>query len=218
MSSPTTSLRALLVALGLVAVPGLLAAPILVASAYAQDDDDDDGGDDDDWDSGSSDDDDDDDEPWMGGRIVRRPAPVAVPLPEQADDQVVVASLDAAGRDVLLAAGFLVVSESSGRLLLELPDDLDVEAALTAVRKASPEALVAPNSYYRSQAVPIGCEGAMCEHWEAVDWPPVSVGTTCVFSPHIGVIDTGVNLDHPMLSEARLTLETIGNVDAEPSG
>ncbi|MET0439402.1 MAG: S8 family serine peptidase [Devosia sp.] len=218
MSSPTTSLRALLVALGLVAVPGLLASPLLVAPAYAQDDDDDDGGDDDDdWDSGSSDDDDDDDEPWMGGRIVRRPAPVAVPLPEQADDQVVVASLDAAGRDVLLAAGFLIVSESSGRLLLELPDDLDVEAALAAVRKASPEALVAPNSYYRSQAVPIGCEGAMCEHWEAVDWPPVSVGATCVFAPHIGVIDTGVNLDHPMLSEARLTLETIGNVDAEPS-
>lgn len=243
--SPSVSLRAILVALGLAIVPPLVALPFLAAPAWAQeddDDDDDDDGDDDDSDDGGSDfssgdddDDDDDDNPWANGLMIGRPAgseppeprrapapaptplPPAVPMPEQAEDQVVAQRLDAAGRSALLQQGFSVVSESGDRFLLEVPDDVDVEQALLLVRDAAPEALVAPNSFYRSQGVPEACEGAMCPHWEAVAWPPEEADTMCAFEPHIGVVDTGVNLEHAMLSDARVRLETIGGTGAQPS-
>ena len=218
---PRTTMRALLIAMGLVALPPLLSSPWLVGTAWAQDDDDDDD-DDDDYGSDSDDSDDDDDDEWTGGYVFgrRAPAPVPVPvvvLPDQADDQIVVERLDGAGRQSLIAQGFSVLGESEERLLLQLPDDLDVPAALEAVRLAAPAALAGPNSYYRSQAVPAGCEGAICAHWDAVSWPPLSVEPLCRFEPTIGVVDTGVNLEHDMLSDARLTLQTIGSAGTEPS-
>lgn len=224
------SLRAALVALGLVALPPLVLAPFFATSVAAQEDDDDDGDDDDDddddggggsWDDDDDDDDSGDDEPWTGGYIFRQrapaPAPIAVPLPEQADDQIVVQRLGPDGRASLMAQGFSVLSESDDRLLLELPDDLDVDEALALLRETQPTALSAPNSYYRTQAVPMDCEGALCAHWDAVSWPPVTADPLCRFEPYIGVIDTGVNEDHAMLGGARLNVESIGTQGAEPS-
>ncbi|WEK05964.1 MAG: S8 family serine peptidase [Candidatus Devosia phytovorans] len=225
------SLRSALLALGLVVLPPLVLAPYLAMPVMAQedDDDDDDGGDDDDDDGdggswGGSDDDDDDsddDAVWTGGYILRpraqAPAPVVIPRPDQADDQIVVQRLSADDRATLLGQGYLLLAESRDRLLLQLPDHLNVDEALSLLRETAPAALAAPNSYYRSQAVPMECEGALCAHWEAVNWPPVTADPLCRFEPHIGVIDTGVNQDHAMLTNARLSLETIGSAGAEPS-
>lgn len=217
----TASLRALLLAVGIVALPTAALAPLLPMPSMAQDDDDDDGDDDDDdsgWSGDDSDDDDDDDDPWTGGYILRRtPAPVAIALPDQADDQIVVQRLSPEAREALVAEGFSVLSQTGDRLLLQVPDDLGVDAALALLRDAAPAALAAPNSYYRSQTVPAACEGGVCGHWEAVGWPPVTHDPLCRFEPHIGVVDTGVNADHPMLTGATLSVETIGSAGAEPS-
>lgn len=232
MLAPThPSLRALLLALGL----GIISLSAVTHSlpAHAQeDDDDDDGSDDDDDDdaggSGWSSDDDDDDNGgifgFSGGNVLfprqqstPRPPSQPVVLPQQSDDQLVVDRLGTTERAALMAAGYTVLEERSGRLLLQLPDDMTVEGALEQVQDLAPTALAAPNSYYRSQAVPESCEGALCGHWEAVSWPPAALDPLCQFEPHIGVIDTGVNLDHAMLSNARLTLESIGSDGLEPS-
>lgn len=212
------SLRAALLALSLVVAAPLALPSIFAVHVAAQDDDDDD--DDDDGDGWEDDDDDDDAQEGSGSylfpRRVQAPAPV-VPLPEQADDQIVVQRLTPASRAILLAQGYAVLARSGDRLLLELPHDLAVDDALAQLRDLQPEVLAAPNSYYRSQAVPAECSGALCTHWEAVGWPPVDRDPLCRFEPRIGVIDTGVNLDHAMLGNARLRLERIGTAGAEPS-
>jgi hypothetical protein len=222
--SKSTTIHALLLA-GLIVLSPQLLNQLLVGQAWAQDDDDGDDDDDDDggYSSSSDDDDDDwdeDDDEWTGGYIFGRRAPAPAPvvvLPDQADNQIVVEQLDGVAREQLIALGFSVLGESGGLLLLELPDDLDVPEALDAVRRAAPAAVAGPNSYYRSQAVPEACAGDICAHWEAVSWPPVTLDPLCRFEPHIGVVDTGVNIEHDMLQGARLTLETIGSLGTEPS-
>lgn len=224
-SDALSPLRALLLGLALAGLPALLAAPLFATSAHAQDDDDDDDGDDDDDDGGGGgsysdggsgsiwDDDDDDDRP----RRVQRPRVVRQPLLEQAPDEVVVEGYAAAEREAFVAEGFAVLAETDTRLLLGVPASLDVPEAIAAIQVLAPTALAAPNAYYRSQAVPAECSGALCNHWQAVGWPPVSVDPLCRFAPHIGVVDTGVNLAHGMLENADVTLETIGTTGAEPS-
>ncbi|KKB13267.1 hypothetical protein VE25_02910 [Devosia geojensis] len=217
-----------------------LAAPLVLEpahplgiSAALADDDDDDGGDDDDDDGGSwSGGDDDDDDGFWGGDddddrpraapVVRAPAPPPPPLLTQAPDEIVVDSLGDDDLARLEAEGFQVISrddDDDGRLtLLRVPGGVDVPGALAAVAGLVPTLAAAPNSYYRNQAVPDGCDAAICEAWQAVAWPPAQVNGACHFAPHIGIVDTGVNLEHDMLRDAQVTVETLGSAGAAPSG
>jgi hypothetical protein len=222
-----------------------LAAPLVLdglhpfgaMAALADDDDDDDGGDDDDDDDGGSwsGDDDDDDDFWgddddddfrpRAAPVVRAPAPPPPPpLLTQAPDEIVVDGLRDDDLARLEADGFAVISrddddDDDGRLtLLRVPGGMDVPGALDAVAGLLPTLAAAPNSYYRNQAVPQGCDAAICEAWQAVAWPPAEIGGACHFAPHIGVVDTGVNLEHDMLRDAQVTVETLGSAGAAPSG
>lgn len=218
-------LRLFFLTLCILAVPPVVLAALLPAAAMAQDDDGDDDDDDDDDDDGGSASDDgadsDDDDRVETPTIVRRPrpasAPYAAPLLEQAPDQIVLDRVEGPARAALIENGFTILRQVGLRLLLQVPAGLTVDEALILARALVPAALAAPNSYYRSQAIPAACEGALCPHWEAVGWPPVAVDPLCRFEPRIGVIDTGVNLQHDMLSKAAITLETIGSAGAEPS-
>jgi hypothetical protein len=218
---PSSRLRALLLALGLVALSCLVTGPLLVVPALAQDDDDDGGGgDDDDGGSfGSSDDGSSDDTVWQSTPVVRPRAQAAPPPPllDQAPDQIVVRTADVAVREALLSQDFTVLAETDVRVLLALPDEMTVPEALALVRTSAPGVIAAPNSYYRTQSVPDSCSGDLCQPWEAVGWPPVSVDPLCRFEPFIGVVDTGINIEHDMLSQAKVTLESIGSYGAEPS-
>lgn len=219
---PSSRLRALLLALGLVALPCLVTVPLLVVPTLAQDDDDDSGGGDDDDDGGSfgsSDDGSSDDTVWQSTPVVRPRAQAAPPPPllDQAPDQIVVRTADVAVREALLSQDFTVLAETDVRVLLALPDEMTVPEALALVRTSAPGVIAAPNSYYRTQSVPDTCSGDLCQPWEAVGWPPVSVDPLCRFEPFIGVVDTGINIEHDMLSQAKVTLESIGSYGAEPS-
>jgi hypothetical protein len=230
---PTTfsSVRALLVVLGLLTLPALVLTPVLSLPTLAQDDDggDDDDDDDGDNDSGSSsndtDRDDEDDiivspsNPIARPRAQPRLQPVAPPvvLLEQAPNQIVVQTLGTEAKAQLLDQGFAVLSEGTDRVLLEVPPELEIAAALEQAALAAPTALVAPNTYYRTQSVPDDCMGALCQSWEAVGWPPVTVDPLCRFEPLIGVIDTGLNLEHDMLGGAKIRLERIGSAGTAPS-
>lgn len=223
MHPTSSSLRALLVVLGLLSLPALVLTHVFSLPVLAQDDDDDDdddGGDDDDNDRSDDDDDGDDIFVSPSNPTVRpRAQPVAPPvvLPDQAADQIVVQSLDVIALAQLIDQGFVVLSEGVDRVLLEVPPGLDIASALEQATLVAPTALVAPNSYYRSQAVPAACTGALCQSWEAVGWPPVTVDTLCRFEPLIGVIDTGLNLEHDMLGGANIRLERIGSAGTAPS-
>lgn len=158
-----------------------------------------------------------DDDPWP---IVNRPAPVvaAPPPPVQAPDEIVVAAVEMDDLRRLEDRGFALLAGGAlpeRRALLRIPPGLTVaEALAVATSFALPRAV--PNTYYRTQAVPAECTGAICVDWAEVGWPP-EPAAACPFRPHIGVIDTGVNGAHEMLAAADLTVETIGATGAGPS-
>jgi minor extracellular protease Epr len=175
-------------------------------------DDDDDGDDGGDGNAGDSDDDDDD-----APRRVQRSAPPPPSLPEAARDQLVVLGLYAAGLAELQRLGYRMLRDDppSGLALLQLPEGLTVEAALEAVATLLPDTLAAPNSYYRNQAGE--CDSGICGSWELAGFEPPDP-IQCTFAPAIGVVDTGVNLEHEMLRGADITLERFGDEAADPSG
>jgi len=189
--------------------------PLSVA-AFADDDDGGDDDDDDDAGGGSSagDGDDDDDEP---PRRVRRTVAPPPPPPEASRDELVVLGLDAATRTELERRGYRLLREDapSGLALLQLPRGVTVDAGLEAVAGLMPSALVAPNSYYRNQAAG-DCTVGICESWAVAGYEPAA--GLCAFAPSIGVVDTGVNLEHEMLRDADITLERMGDAAADPSG
>lgn len=180
------------------------------AIAVQADDDDDD--DDDDDGSSTGDRDDDDDEP---PQRIRRTAPP--PPPEAARSELVVLGLDATTRTELERLGYRLLREDSlsGLALLQLPRGVTLDAGLEAVAGLLPSALVAPNSYYRNQAS-ADCVAGICDSWALAGYaPPVG---QCLFAPAIGVVDTGVNLEHDMLRNADIRFERVGDVGAAPSG
>ncbi|MCW5714084.1 MAG: S8 family serine peptidase [Bauldia sp.] len=141
----------------------------------------------------------------------------APPPPAQAPDEIVIGGLDRTALRILEDRGFVLIAGGplpAPRALLKIPAGLTVPEAL-AIAAGLSKGSVVPNTYYRTQAVPVDCVGAICLDWAEVGWPP-SPPAACLFSPHIG-IDTGVNRDHDMLASADITVETIGATGAAPS-
>ena len=212
-----TTRRALLRRIGL--ATGLAyAAPSLtgLGVARASDDDDDDNDDDDDFEA----------EPRSGsGRGEtqtrqpraqrqrqsqrRRRRPTTIPeVPEVLILLVADQTLTSA-----VAAGYRVLAEAesvelSGRMArLGLPSGRTVESALTELAQLIPGALADQNHLYRPDD--FICTGEDCAAQAMIGWS----GWPSAMAPRIGMIDTGVNVDHPALSGQRLTVHQLDLTD-----
>ena len=183
-------------------------------AAFADDDDDGSGDDDDDDndDGGAGDDGDD------AGSIYAspRPQPVSVPPPPmQAVDEIVVLHLDAAAMTELEQLGYRVLRSEREVALLRVPQGLSPDAAVQAITASSPGAVAAPNSYYRNQAA--DCAADICESWRQVAYD-APIADICDFAPVIGIVDSGVNHEHDMLTDADIRLEHFVEPGADPAG
>ncbi|MCU0902540.1 MAG: S8 family serine peptidase [Tabrizicola sp.] len=211
------------------------------------DDDDDGGGDDDDDDGGADDstgatgggttggpstaaggDDDPGQRRTSQGAVAATPRPAAtVARPAFVRGEIV--TLDLADNDLalLIAQGFEVIEEAPvpevGTLLrrLRVPDGLDLEAARTLVRGLPSGRDADFNHYFRSEeAAAAACVGMNCPSLELIGW----TGTTdspaspaCGASAAIGVIDTGINPDHPTFTGKKLTVHRLTDDSLQPS-
>jgi hypothetical protein len=200
-------LLALLFILGPLAPLPLLDGP-LVGAAYADDDDDDDD------DGGGSSSEVANEGNLPARRSPRRAAPPPPP-PDRAPGEIVLLGLDPTGRDALTAAGFTLKRESGDLILLTVPGGADIDAALAQVALIAPGVLAAPNHYYRPQQSE--CEAGICADWTLAGFVP-SAAPACRFAPTVGIVDTGINLDHEMLAGAAIELERFSDAAAEPSG
>lgn len=165
----------------------------------------------------------------------RRPAPAFAP-------EIVVSDLSATDLDALLAAGFTLIERRQIIALaltvdrLSPPRDLSLPEARARVRALTSGGDADFNHYYRTSAG--GCDHENCAAWNMVGWPPLNwqagpMTTQDVFpglAPSeatlaastarcrepviIGVIDTGINPDHDILQDARLTLIPRDNAPA----
>ncbi len=142
---------------------------------------------------------------------IRRSAPAA-PRFSEAPGEIVVRRLEPMARQTLIAQGYTIKAEAGPVLLLTLPDDLDVTGAIAAVVALDPGAVAAPNAFYRNQQADDGCEAAICGMWRTV-----GIVDACPGTPFIGVVDTGVNLEHEVLGKADIVVERFGAVPEAPS-
>ncbi len=212
-----------------------------IGPVMAQDDDDD-GGDDDGDDDGGNDDPsptaDDDDGDVGGGAGVdddRRPGSARVPrraarstapaeLPRLVPGELVTLSLNEADLAILLARGYRVLEQRAVPELgatsrrLSVPDGTALESARAEVRALASGTDADFNHYYRSeQAVePAVCEGPHCVSFNLIGWHSPS-NARCNADIAVGVIDTGINPDHPTFASSRLEVHKLTPGDLDPS-
>lgn len=134
-------------------------------------------------------------------RRAQQPAPSPPPPPE-------IVLLLPAGVAVSPAreAGFTVRSEASNQTLggtiyrLGLPPGRSVEDGLTELAALLPEALTDENHVYTPDA--FLCDEDGCDAFDMIGWS----GWPSIYAPRIGMIDTGINQDHPALAGQNLTV------------
>lgn len=118
--------------------------------------------------------------------------------------------------DPALAAGFTALSQSdiaalSGRLVrFALPPGRNMAQANAELESLFPGGSSDENHLYRTDD--LTCSGADCAAHAMIGW----AGWPSALRPRIGMIDTGVNTDHPALRGRRLQVHQVdlGNRDA----
>jgi Subtilase family len=184
------------------------------------------------WSPSAQADDDDDDRPRARlrfGRDLRLPRLMtrrAQPRHAAARREIVATGLAPADLDRLLTQGFTLLRTQQVSLLgtslarLRVPRRLSVRQALETAARTAPNATFANNDLYRrllhaAYRPSGGSCGHRCEAFEVTAWTQ-SIGR-CGTDVRIGVVDTGVDLAHPSLVGAKVTLRTVRSPDRAAS-
>ncbi|RCW87140.1 S8 family serine peptidase [Paracoccus lutimaris] len=159
----------------------------------------------------ADDDDDDDAQPRR-----RRPAPAARPRaapppPPFAPDEVIARGMSENDLQALREAGFREIRRrtlADGQTFLRLrkPARLTLPQARDMVRARASVQVADLNHYFRPEQAP-ACAGTDCPLRHMIDWPGDTSG--CGTPPRIGMVDTGLNDQHPVLSSAQLRLHRL---------
>ena len=104
---------------------------------------------------------------------------------------------------------------------LSVPAGTSLDAARDEVRALASGADADFNHYYRSEeaaatVTPAVCEGPHCASFDLIGWS-APAGSTCLADITVGVIDTGINPDHPTFATARLEVHKLTPGDLDPS-
>lgn len=147
-------------------------------------------------------------------RAQRAPRPPAVAIPRE----IVAAGLTQAELVTLQAEGFRIVAQRNlgliGNLTVRLraPGRLSTTRALARVRAVAPSALVDLNHLYRGAARP--CPEDRCFSLVAQD---ARIDGACSARGTIGMVDTGVDTDHPVLAGRAIVTETVRGPGHRPA-
>ncbi len=154
----------------------------------------------------ADDDDDDDDDDRV--RVRRPTIRAAAPLPSQAPNEVLARGLSASDLADLEGVGFRVLKQRTlgdGAPLYRLrkPARLTMTEARQAVQRAPSVQVSDFNHFYRVGAG-TECSGVDCPARSLIDWPLMQSG--CGTPPLIGMVDTGLNIEHEVFANAAVEL------------
>ncbi len=153
-----------------------------------------------------------------GSRATRASRPS---LPERAPNEIVASGLTDADLAALSADGYGVLARqtlaSTSRTIVRLsvPNGTSLEAARGRVSGLNAQARVDFNHYYRPRQDADLCQGRNCASLALLDWPSGRI-QGCGRLPLIGMIDTGINVDHPALEGQNVELLQL-SADRAPS-
>lgn len=145
-------------------------------------------------------------------RAPQAPQPQPVPLPPE------IVTFIPAGQTLepALAAGFTPLAQSDIAALpgvlvrFALPQGRTLAQAIAELAVLFPTGLTDENHFYATDD--LTCDGGDCAAHAMIGW----AGWPSALRPKIGMIDTGVNIDHPALQGRRLQVQQVdlGNRDA----
>jgi subtilisin family serine protease len=167
-------------------------------------------------------------------RVQRPPAPQPIPRPAFAPDEIVTRGLTDDQTAQLEAQGFVVLERADLAVLgttvrrFQVPNGVSLQEARDTIR-ALPNGETADfNHFYRTGqddpanvAVPDGapaCDGLHCPARKLIDWPAGLAPNGCGAPVTMGIVDTGLNIDHEVLAGAEINLTRIAPEDYSASG
>jgi hypothetical protein len=137
---------------------------------------------------------------------------------DYAADEVLATGLSAGQVDALRNKGYAVLEERRlgavglSALRLKIPRGTALRRALQDVRALAPGSDL--NHFYRAQDA--ACNRPECNATKLLEWPGSQ--QPCAAEPVIGVIDTGIDRDHPALRGSRLDALVVRGAGRAPSG
>ena len=130
--------------------------------------------------------------------------PIGSPTkPRQARRSIVVSGLSQQELAKLAASGLRVTSRTRGVVAppivrLSVPAGMSLASAQRTVRRVNARASADADTFYYTDGADKGCGAPGCEASRLVGWTP-AVADTCSAPPLIGLIDTGIDLEHEAL-------------------
>lgn len=163
-----------------------------------------------------------------------RTSPTPFPRPAFAPDEIVTRGLTDDQTTQLEAQGFIVLQQANLAVLgtvvrrFQVPNGLSLQDARDIIR-ALPNGETADfNHFYRTVEddpayVPVldgarACDGLHCPARRLIDWPAGLAATGCGTPVIMGIVDTGLNIDHEVLASAEIDLTRIAPEDYSASG
>jgi len=130
--------------------------------------------------------------------------------PRQAANSIVASGLSETDLARLAASGLQVTSQTGGMIAprvvrLSLPKGMSVTEARRTVQRLSRRASADMDSYYYTDGETPECADPGCEASVLVGWTPPAADA-CGEPPLIGLIDTGIDLDHEALKGQSIEL------------
>lgn len=132
--------------------------------------------------------------------------------------EIIVVLPDGVNPALIENAGYRILGQRrSGTLArqvlrLAMPGGRDAEAAQAEIALLVPGALADRNALYRTEA--FLCEDGDCASHAMIGWS----GWPSAFAPKIGMIDTGINPEHPALVGQRLRVIGVDMADRSAAG
>lgn len=162
-----------------------------------------------------------------------RPSPPPIPRQAFAPDEIVTRGLTDDQTAQLEAQGFVVLERADLAVLgttvrrFQVPNGVSLQEARDTIR-ALPNGETADfNHFYRtgqddpargavSDDAPM-CDGLHCPARDLIDWPAGLAATGCGAQVTMGIVDTGLNIDHEVLAGAEIDLTRMAPEDYSPS-
>lgn len=152
------------------------------------------------------------------GRTAARPPRAATPPVLFVAGEIIVLNINSQDLQSLLSEGYTILEQriapgGQRYYRLAVPDGLPLPEARDAVRALPSGQDTDFNHYYRPERENSTCVGETCAALQLVDWPgSLHLNEArCARSASIGMIDTGINENHPVFAGADLTVRRLTN-------
>jgi hypothetical protein len=151
---------------------------------------------------------------------------ISIPPRRRGQAEFAVRGLRPAARERLAKRGYLVVDARDSALLgdnvtrLRAPDGLERSEARRIVATEAPDTTIADNDLFRRpipglyRSAGHDC-GRRCATFDITQW--TRQASRCSTGTKIGVVDTGVDITHPSLADASVTIMTARSADLPES-